>query len=111
MKQREQRIRRIRAVVQGTAERPRLMIERTNLHLRAQVIDDAQGHTLVYANDTELKDATVRGTKRAQALGELVGTRSKEAGITTLVFDRRGHAYHGQVAAFVDAVRAAGITL
>lgn len=102
------RIRRIRARITGTANRPRLTIERTSRHFRAQLIDDQTGKTLLAAGDHEL-NTSATGISQAAAVGELIGKRSKEAQITTVVFDRRGYRYHGRVAAFADAVRAAGI--
>lgn len=104
------RIRRIRAVVQGTAIRPRLAIERTARHFRAQLIDDATGTTLVFASDSELKTATT-GSEQASAVGTLVAQKAKTAGITQAVLDRRGYQYHGRVAAFAAAARAAGLAL
>lgn len=104
------RIRRIRSRLAGTAERPRLMVERSNKHMRLQVIDDQTGRTLLYASDNEVKGKET-GTKRVEALGVLLADRVKAAGIKTLVFDRRGHRYHGQVKALADAVRAGGITI
>ncbi|MBI4032185.1 50S ribosomal protein L18 [Candidatus Berkelbacteria bacterium] len=107
---RTSRIRRIRERIQGTSVRPRLSIERTSRHFRAQLIDDAAGTTLLAAGDHELaKPAT--GIAQAAGVGELLGQRAKAAKITAVVFDRRGYRYHGRVAAFADAVRAAGVTL
>lgn len=105
---RTQRIRRIRVRLSGTATRPRLAIERTSRHFRAQLIDDVTGRTILAAGDHELPKP-LTGIAQATAVGELIGTRAKDAKLTTLVFDRRGHRYHGRVAAFADAVRAAGV--
>lgn len=108
--QRAARIRRIRAVVRGTANRPRLAIERTAKHFRAQLIDDEAGKTLVAASDSELKGSSA-GIEQATAVGTLIAEKAGTAGITAAVLDRRGYQYHGRVAAFADAARAAGLAL
>jgi large subunit ribosomal protein L18 len=102
---------RIRAKVSGTTERPRLAVFRSNRHIVAQVIDDSIGHTIVAASTVE---STIRGgatgnVEAAKAIGTLVAERAKEKGITTVVFDRGGSAYHGRVAALAEAARAAGL--
>ena len=101
---------RIRRRVEGSQERPRLAVFRSLNHIYAQVIDDAQGHTLVSAASTE-KDAKVKGGNVAGAklIGKLVAERAKEKGITKVVFDRGGYLYHGRVKALADAAREAGL--
>lgn len=108
--QREARIRRIRAIVQGTAARPRLVIERTSNHFRAQLIDDLVGHTLAAASDSDL-EKHLTGIVQAEAVGTLLAERAKKAGVTQVVLDRRGHRFHGRVAAFAAAVRSTGLEL
>ena len=108
---RRRRHRRVRRRVEGTAERPRLAVFRSNKHISAQVIDDLSGRTLAAASTVE---ATLRGTNggnvdAARAVGALVAARARDAGITTVVFDRGGFAYHGRVAALADAARAEGL--
>lgn len=105
------RHRRIRKRLSGTAARPRLAVFRSNKHISAQIVDDDAGHTLASASTVE---ADLRGTTggtidAAKAIGELVASRAKAAGITTVVFDRGGFAYHGRVAALADAARAEGL--
>ena len=105
------RHKRIRRRLAGTAERPRLAVFRSNKHISAQIVDDGAGHTLVSASTVE---ADLRGSsggtiEAARAIGELVATRAKAAGITTVVFDRGGFTYHGRVAALADAARAEGL--
>lgn len=105
---RARRVRMIRAVVQGTSARPRLTVERTARHFRAQLIDDIAGRTLAAASDTGLTKP-LTGVAQATAVGELLAESAKKAKIETVVFDRRGYRYHGRVAAFADAARAHGL--
>ncbi|GHB85656.1 MULTISPECIES: 50S ribosomal protein L18 [Streptomyces] len=101
---------RIRKKVNGTAERPRLVVTRSNRHIVAQVIDDIKGHTLASASTL---DASIRGEgeKSAQAgkVGALVAERAKAAGVEAVVFDRGGNQYAGRIAALADAAREAGL--
>ncbi len=103
---RNRRIRTVRAVVSGTATRPRLAVERTGQHFRAQLIDDIAGRTLVSASDAGM-DAT--GIEQAKAVGKVLAERAIAASIKSVVFDRRGYKYHGRVAAFADAAREHGL--
>lgn len=109
----KRRARRTRAKLFGTAERPRLSVSRSNLHMYAQVIDDVTGTTLVSAStlDKEFKADHERGNTvaAAQAVGELVGKRAVSAGISEVVFDRGGRIYHGRVKALADGARQAGL--
>ena len=102
--------RRIRRKLSGTAERPRLAVFRSVAHIYAQVIDDAQGQTLVSASSVD-KDGKTKGgnVKAATAIGKLVAERAKEKGIKSVVFDRGGYQYHGRVKALADAAREAGL--
>jgi large subunit ribosomal protein L18 len=100
---------RIRRRLAGSAERPRLAVFRSVKHIYAQVIDDAQGHTLVSASSNE-KNATNGGNVAgAKAIGKLVAERAKDKGIKAVVFDRGGYQYHGRVKALADAAREAGL--
>ncbi len=107
------RHRRIRRVVRGTAERPRLVVYRSLKHIYAQVVDDERGATLVTAGSLskELRDGVKSGgnVAAARAVGELVARKAKERGIERVVFDRAGYKYHGRVKALADAARAAGL--
>ena len=108
---RRRRHSRVRRKVHGSAERPRLAVFRSNKHIAAQLIDDDAGRTLAAASTTE---ADLRGTSggnidAAANVGGLVASRGRAAGITTVVFDRGGFAYHGRVAALADAARAEGL--
>ncbi len=93
------------------AARPRLAVFRSNKHLSVQVIDDDLGVTLAAASTTEtdLRSASGASVDAAAKIGQLVADRSKAAGITTVVFDRGGFAYHGRIAAVASAARDAGL--
>jgi len=116
-KDRRERIRlRQRKRIHGTAERPRLSVFRSVLHIYAQVIDDFTGHTVTAASSVEpgLKtvfSGAVRGGNLAgaEALGQVIAERLRERGITRVVFDRGGNLYHGRVRAVADAARKAGL--
>ena len=108
---RRRRHNRVRRKVHGSAERPRLAVFRSNKHISAQLIDDDAGRTLAAASTTEadLRGSTGGTIGAATTVGTLVASRAKVAGITTVVFDRGGFAYHGRVAALADAARAEGL--
>ena len=112
---RDARIRRharVRKHIRGTAERPRLAVFRSNKHISAQVIDDIAGRTLAAASTVEPTVRTAGGTGNVDAarrVGELVAQRAKDAGVTSVVFDRGGFLYQGRVAAVADAARDAGL--
>lgn len=104
---------RIRKKVQGTPERPRLVIFRSHRHIDCQVIDDLAGRTLASASSLckEIRDgvAEAKKTDVAKKVGLLIAERCKAAGIETVVFDRNGFLYHGRVAALADAAREGGL--
>jgi large subunit ribosomal protein L18 len=106
------RHRRVRKKVHGTAARPRLAVHRSNKHISVQVIDDDSGRTLAAASSTET-DQRAAGSggsvAAAERVGALVAERAKAAGVTTVVFDRGGFAYHGRVAAIAEAARNGGL--
>ena|ERR1700722_271484 len=104
---------RVRKRVNGTAERPRLVVTRSNRHMVAQVVNDKLGHTLVSASTMEAALRTAEGKKvdRSREVGKLVAERAKAAGISEVVFDRGGNKYHGRVAAVADGARDAGLGL
>ena len=100
---------RIRAKVQGNASRPRLSIYKSNRYIHAQLIDDAARATVVSGSTKEFaKEKKMSG---ATKLGAEIAKRSKEKGISSVVFDRGGFRYTGRVAALAEAVRAGGLTL
>ena len=111
---RELRIRRharVRLKVTGTAARPRVAVSRSNRNISAQAIDDTAGRTIVAASSTEAAFNGEKGTPRelATKVGTLLAERATSAGISTIVFDRGGFAYHGRVAALADALRDGGV--
>lgn len=104
---------RVRKVVSGTAQRPRLSIFRSTTQIYAQVIDDQAGHTLAAASsvDRELREKMkgLSKTEQAKLVGQAVAQRAKEKGITTIVFDRGGFRYMGRVKALADSARENGL--
>jgi large subunit ribosomal protein L18 len=104
------RHRRVRKKVQGTTERPRLAVFRSNKHISAQVIDDSTGRTLASASSLEADLRSSGGNvEGAKKVGELLASRAKDAGVTQVVFDRGGFRYHGRVASLADAARTSGL--
>src|SRR4051794_24116286 len=103
---------RVRKLVAGTPERPRLVVTRSSRHITAQVVDDTTGRTLVSASTVESTLRSMEGDKtaRAKRVGEVVAERAKGAGIDTVVFDRAGNKYHGRVAALADGAREGGLS-
>jgi large subunit ribosomal protein L18 len=108
-KARERRHKRVRSKVFGSAERPRLVVFRSNRGIEAQLVDDVDSKTLAAASWLNLK--SFKGDKTAQAaeVGKLLAQKAKEAGIETVVFDRGGYLYHGRVRALADAAREGGL--
>ena len=100
---------RIRRVVNGDSGRPRLTVYRSLKHIYAQVIDDVEGRTLVFASSKEKDFAKVTGIKAATSVGEVIGKRAVEKGVKRVVFDRNGRPYHGQVKALAEGARQAGL--
>lgn len=100
---------RIRRKMTGTQERPRLNVYRSLNHIFAQVIDDANGVTIVAASSLSAKLKTGGNIAAAKEVGKLVAERAKEKGISNVVFDRGGYLYHGRVKALADAAREAGL--
>jgi large subunit ribosomal protein L18 len=100
-----------RKAVQGSAERPRLVVTRSSKHIVAQVVNDLEGRTLVSAStmEADLRSSSDDKTAKARAVGALVADRAKAAGIETVVFDRAGNKYAGRVAALADGAREAGL--
>ena len=111
--QRLKRHKRVRAKVFGTTERPRLNVFRSEKNIYAQVIDDVDGKTICAAStlDPEFRATGKLGSNKEAAafVGELVGKRAVEKGVTTVRFDRGGRLYHGRVQALADGARNAGL--
>jgi large subunit ribosomal protein L18 len=106
---RSRRHRRVRKKVSGTAERPRLVVFRSNRGVFAQLVDDDSGKTLASASWLALSG--FKGTKVEQAaeVGKLLAKEAKAAGIERVVFDRGGFLYHGRVKALADGAREGGL--
>ena len=105
---------RVRKKVEGTAERPRLAVYRSNRHIYVQLIDDRAAATLAAASDAEIESAddSARGkTRSAKEVGKLIADRAKGAGIDRVVFDRGGRRYHGRVAAVAEGAREGGLQI
>ena len=104
------RHRRVRAKVHGTAERPRLVVFRSNRGIEAQLVDDDAGKTLASASHLALaKSFKGDKTAQAEAVGKALAAASKKAGVDTCVFDRGGYLYHGRVKALADGAREGGL--
>ncbi|MDG4663957.1 50S ribosomal protein L18 [Mycobacterium sp. 236(2023)] len=102
---------RLRKKVEGTASRPRLMVNRSARHIHVQLIDDLEGVTLAAASSIEADVRAVDGDKKAASsrVGQLIAERAKAAGIEEVVFDRGGYTYGGRIAALADAAREGGL--
>lgn len=102
---------RIRKIVSGTSERPRLSVFRSNKQIYVQLVDDLQGKTLLSVSSKVKDIAGSEGTKteKAAQVGKLVAEKAKAAGITEVVFDRNGYLYHGRVKQVADAAREGGL--
>jgi len=102
---------RIRKVVSGTADRPRLNVFRSNKQISVQLIDDVQGVTLlaVTSKVKEIEEAAGTKTEKAGMVGKLVAEKALAAGISEVVFDRNGYLYHGRVKQLADAAREGGL--
>jgi len=107
---RARRHRRVRGKIFGTAERPRLVVFRSNHGIEAQLVDDAEGKTLAAANWHHLKKS-FKGNKSAQAaeVGKLLAENAKKANVEAVVFDRGGYLFHGRVKALAEAAREGGL--
>ena len=108
---RQKRHDRIRLRLEGTGSRPRLAVFRSNVHIYAQVIDDASGRTLATAStvEKELRGSTSSKVQEAALVGRLVAERAKTAGVERVVFDRAGFRYHGRIKSLAEAAREAGL--
>ena len=103
---RKRRHARVRATIKGTAERPRLAVFRSNRFVSAQLIDDTVGKTIAASHGREFKRAQ---SIQAKSVGTAIAKAAKEKGIVTIVFDRGGYRYGGQVKALADAAREGGL--
>lgn len=108
---RERIKKRIRKVVEGSAERPRLSVFRSNKQISAQLIDDVTGNTITAASSLDKAVAGQKGPKTEQAkqVGKLIAEKALQAGIKSVNFDRNGYLYHGRVKSLAEAAREAGL--
>lgn len=109
---RQRRKIRIRKKVNGTAERPRLVVFRSNTHIYAQIVNDHDGSTLVSASTLALsrKDPAMHGNiNGANEVGKEIARLAKERKIDKVVFDRNGYIYHGRIKALADGAREGGL--
>jgi len=102
---------RLRKKIEGTAETPRLVINRSSRHIHVQLVNDLDGTTLAAASSIEADVRAVDGDKKAHSVrvGQLIAERAKAAGIDEVVFDRGGYTYGGRIAALADAARESGL--
>ena len=110
-KSRLRRHARLRKKVSGTAQRPRLVVNRSARHIHVQLVDDLAGVTLAAASSIEADVRALDGDKKAHGarVGQLIAERAKYAGIDEVVFDRGGYTYDGRIAALADAAREGGL--
>jgi large subunit ribosomal protein L18 len=104
------RHRRVRGRVQGTAERPRLVVTRSNRGITAQLVDDLSGQTVASASHLALKSFSGNKSEQAAEVGKLLAQSAKGAGVEACVFDRAGYLYHGRVKALADGAREGGLS-
>ena len=108
---RARRHRRVRGKVFGTAERPRLVVFRSNRGIAAQLVDDVDGKTLAAASWLDKRGAKGDKTEQAAEVGKLLAANAKKAGVERAVFDRGGYLYHGRVKALADGAREGGLSI
>jgi large subunit ribosomal protein L18 len=110
---RQRRHLRVRKKIEGSPQRPRLVVTRSARNTFAQLIDDTVGNTLASASTLEVSVRAADGDKTAKAkqVGALLAERAAKVGVSAAVLDRGGYAYHGRVAALADGAREGGLTL
>ena len=99
---------RVRNKIEGTSNRPRLSIQRSNKHIYAQLIDDVNHKTLCSVSDVNLKKNGT-GVEKAHKVGELIAKKAKSLNIENVIFDRGSSLYHGRVKALAEGARSAGL--
>lgn len=102
---------RLRKKISGTAERPRLVVNRSSRHIHVQLVNDLNGTTVAAASSIEADVRGLDGDKKARSVrvGQLIAERAKAAGVDSVVFDRGGYTYGGRIAALADAARENGL--
>ena len=106
---RARRKRRIRGRIEGTSERPRVSVFRSNKAMYAQIVDDRGAVTVVAARSSEVESAGLKKAEVARKVGQLLAQRAKDKGIEQVVFDRSGYLYHGRVQALAEGAREGGL--
>ena len=106
---RERRHRRVRGKLRGSAERPRLVVYRSNHGIEAQLVDDDARRTVAAASWLHLKGFSGSKTEQAKQVGSLLAQNAKGANVRSVVFDRGGYLYHGRVKALADGAREGGL--
>jgi len=107
---RYRRHKRIRDKISGKAQRPRLCVFRSNQHIYAQLVDDEKGKTLVMISDLSIKTKTKKSNaEKAKEVGKIIAQKAKELKIETVIFDRAGYKYHGQVKSLAEGAREGGL--
>ncbi|MBI2062373.1 MAG: 50S ribosomal protein L18 [Candidatus Yanofskybacteria bacterium] len=112
-KNRARRHKRIRAIIKGTSERPRVAVFKSNKHVFVQFIDDTIGKTILSSKIISAKKSKMKGTKttKAGSIGEMLAEKAKELGISEAVFDRGGFKFHGRVKAVAEGLKKGGIKI
>jgi large subunit ribosomal protein L18 len=100
---------RLRRTIEGSGQRPRLSVYRSERHIYAQLIDDSQHRTIIAANSLQGVGKDSNPTEAAKAVGAAIAQKAIEAGVKQVVFDRGGYKYHGRVKALADGAREAGL--
>ncbi len=102
---------RVRKIIKGTADRPRMSVFRSNKQIYVQIINDEDDKTLVASSsrETGIKDNKITKIEQAKMVGQSIAEKAKEAGIESVVFDRNGYLYHGRIKSLADAARAGGL--
>lgn len=102
---------RVRKVITGNLERPRMSVFRSNRDIYVQLIDDSTGHTLVSASSSipDIRDQKATKVAKSAMVGKIIAEKAQEAGIKQVVFDRNGYLYHGRVKSLADAAREGGL--
>lgn len=108
--ERRQRIKyRIRKIISGTPEKPRLSVFRSNKEIYVQIIDDVAGKTIASASSRDKNIASGSKAEAASAVGKAIAEKAKSAGVETVAFDRNGYLYHGRIKVLAESAREAGL--
>lgn len=100
---------RIRKKLEGTTEKPRLTVFRSNKEIYAQIVDDSKGHTLVSSSSFKTASKDGNKTEQAKAVGMEIAKAAVEKGISSVVFDRSGYVFHGRIKSLAEGAREGGL--